>query len=87
MRHIFKSLLIIVFANFSVFAQKKSSSNPNLGIGLRLGDPTGLTVKKYLGRNALEFNVGRTYTFSGGARYYDRRFDDWYDDWYRDYPH
>jgi hypothetical protein len=87
MRHIFKSLLIIVFANFSVFAQKKSSSNPNLGVGLRLGDPTGLTVKKYLGRNALEFNVGRTYMFSGGARYYDRRFDDWYDDWYRDYPH
>ncbi|HTF82795.1 MAG TPA: hypothetical protein VL947_13760 [Cytophagales bacterium] len=70
-----------------MFAQRSSSSNPNLGIGVRLGDPTGLTVKKYMGRNALEFNIGRTYMFSGGSRYYNRRFDDWYDDWHRNYPH
>lgn len=30
------------------------------GVGLRLGDPTGLSVKRFLGSNAVEFNAGRT---------------------------
>jgi hypothetical protein len=37
----------------------------NWSIGLRLGDPTGFTAKKYMGNNAIEFNVGRSYSFSG----------------------
>lgn len=50
-----------------VNAQSKSKSgsasttSKNWGIGLRLGDPTGLTVKKYLANSkALEFNIGRS---------------------------
>jgi hypothetical protein len=87
MRNTFTTLLLVLFANISIFAQKGTSSSPNLGVGIRLGDPTGLTVKKYMGRNALEFNIGRTYMFSGGNRYYDRRFNDWYDGWHHQYPH
>lgn len=30
------------------------------GVGFRLGDPTGLSVKRFLGSNAVEFNFGRT---------------------------
>ena len=47
------------------FAQKKGApaggSPKSWGIGIRLGDPTGITIKKYFGTNkAIEFNVGRT---------------------------
>jgi len=46
-------------------ASSKSSSEPSRhttdyewGIGIRGGDPTGVSVKKYLGGNALELTVG-----------------------------
>ncbi|MCU0449154.1 MAG: hypothetical protein MUC97_04800 [Bernardetiaceae bacterium] len=50
---------------------------PELGLGLRVGDPTGLTVKKYFGDNALEINLGRSYVW-GWRGYYNGRYDD---DW------
>lgn len=39
-----------------------SASNPHgWGLGLRLGDPSGLSIKKYLpGGRAVEFNIGTT---------------------------
>ena len=50
----------------------------NWGIGLRLGDPSGITAKKYLeDGKALELVVGRTAFW--GLGYYERRFDDWDD--------
>jgi hypothetical protein len=50
---------------------------PELGLGLRVGDPTGLTVKKYFGDNALEINLGRSYVW-GWRGYYNGRYnDDW----------
>lgn len=53
-------LLLLSLAGYHVNAQK-----PNLedwGIGVRLGDPTGITAKKYLdSKHAIEFNVGRTW--------------------------
>lgn len=53
------------------------------GIGLRLGDPLGLTVKKYMASGkALEFNLG-----SSGYYGFDYR-DDFYDrDEFRDYDY
>jgi uncharacterized protein YraI len=43
-------------------AKASSASNAgNWGLGLRLGDPSGLTLKKYLpGGRAVEFNIGTT---------------------------
>jgi len=49
------------------------------GIGLRLGNPSGITLKKYMAGKAFELSVGRTHMFSR-KDYYDNRFNDWYDD-------
>lgn len=69
--------LFLAFLSLSVSAQK-------IGLGLRAGDPSGLTIKKYMGGKALEFNLG-----SSGVWYrhgwYDKRFDDWYFDQKFDY--
>jgi hypothetical protein len=67
-----KKLAILIFLlliKLSVFSQKSGSKNTlgssadkNWGVGLRLGDPLGLTLKKYFGNNnAFEFNLGRTF--------------------------
>ncbi|WPP52885.1 hypothetical protein [Catalinimonas niigatensis] len=50
------------------------------GIGLRVGDPTGLSVKRFLGSRALELNVGRTGLMGFNAQREfnnDRYFDDY----------
>lgn len=47
------------------------------GLGVRLGDPAGITVKKYMSKNALELSIGRTYVWGYRDWYYDR-FDYWY---------
>lgn len=56
-----------------------SLAQNNWGVGLRAGDPSGITVKKYTGNNALEFSIGRSHWWSRGS-WYNRRFDDWYRD-------
>jgi hypothetical protein len=59
-------LLFTALCSLDSFAQKKlgSSSQKNMAIGVRVGDPTGLTLKKYFGNSALEFNAGvPTYIF------------------------
>jgi len=48
----------------------------NLAVGLRLGDPTGITVKKYIGDNALQINIGRSHVYVG-RNWHNRRFNDW----------
>lgn len=71
---------LLLAASFLANAQTKSktkasSGKPkNWGIGLRLGDPLGLTVKKYLaGGKALEFNIGSS--SSWGYDYRDHFYD------------
>ena len=49
------------------------------GVGFRLGDPSGLTVKKYWSGHAVEVSLGRTHLFSQSA-YYNDRYDNWYSD-------
>ncbi|MGV9012733.1 MAG: hypothetical protein ACOH13_09085 [Flavobacteriales bacterium] len=72
MGHPFKLLaLTTVLISTSVAAQ-------DWGIGFRLGDPSGLTVKHYWNAKAFEVSVGRTQFFSGD-RYYNREYDRWYD--------
>ncbi len=58
----------------SAVAQKQTP----WGIGIRAGDPSGLTLKRYQGSTAWEFNLGRTHVFHGRG-YYDRRFNRWYE--------
>lgn len=36
----------------------KALSERDWGVGIRLGVPTGITVKRYFGQNALEFTMG-----------------------------
>lgn len=48
------------------------------GAGFRLGDPSGISVKKYLGGKAFELNVGRTHAVHVIGQY-NKRFYDWYD--------
>lgn len=78
------ALAMLVFCISSSFAQKKStgsdvgsSAEKNMGIGVRVGDPTGVTFKKYLGtKAALEFNAGIS-TFISGYNYdydYDKHY-------------
>jgi hypothetical protein len=62
--------------------QKSSSSNSlnqksNWAIGIRLGDPSGITIKKNMDNSAFELNIGRTHLWNGGD-WYDGRFYDWY---------
>jgi hypothetical protein len=64
---------------------KASSANNarNWGLGLRLGDPSGLTIKKYLsGGRAVEFNIGTT-SYWG----YDHRDHFYQEDKYADYEY
>jgi hypothetical protein len=58
-------LSILLLASTSIWAQKKS-----WGIGLRGGEPSGISIKKYMGKNAWELNVGRTYWGGWSNKYY-----------------
>ena len=62
--YLFTSFFILFFVSMT-FAQY-----PEQGIGARLGDPYGLTYKKYMGEKALEINFGKTY-FWNDDKYYD----------------
>lgn len=64
---------------FALVLISVSANAQNWGVGVRLGDPSGLTIKKYFGSRALELNIGRTHWYYGRG-WYDNRFDGWYDD-------
>jgi hypothetical protein len=69
---------ILFFSATYSFSQKKSSRSSGStqykwGVGVKLGDPTGITVKRYFGNNALELIAGRAYYY--GA-YYDYYYHD-----------
>jgi hypothetical protein len=72
--------LILCLGSSSLWAQTY-----NWGIGIRAGDPTALTVKRFMGDRAWEFNIGRTHVWNFDAmrefesdfkdyRYLDSRF-------------
>jgi hypothetical protein len=68
-----KRILLLLFVVSSIEAYSQ-----NMGIGLRIGDPTGITFKKYTDGNAWEINFGRT-GYLYGRGWYDKNFDYWYD--------
>ena len=56
---------VFLFANAAARAQPK-----DWAVGLRLGEPTGINVKRYLGKeNALDINVGSYGSIYGGRAY------------------
>jgi len=55
----------------------EKTSAQSWGIGIRLGDPSGITLKRYMGGNALELSIGRTHLFNGPG-YYNNQFNSWY---------
>lgn len=69
--------LIIILGLAITFAANVKAQN--FGIGVRFGDPSGITVKKYFAKSALELSVGRTYWLYHRG-WYDRRFVAWYDE-------
>ncbi|MAY83994.1 MAG: hypothetical protein CMP59_07670 [Flavobacteriales bacterium] len=73
---IYKNILLAFLLTFSTltFAQ-----DDEWAAGLRLGDPTGLTLKKYDGDHAWQLNIGRSKWFYGDG-WYNNRFNDWYGD-------
>lgn len=52
------TVLITLFSFTTSYCQ-------DFGVGLRLGDPMGISVKKYLGDNALEISFGSTVHYRG----------------------
>jgi len=66
-----KVLLLLLFLCLSV-----SGGYAQQGIGVRLGDPSGISYKKYSGDKALEFSIGRSYMIR--KSYYNQRFYEWY---------
>lgn len=68
----------IFFAIALVFFISKDVCGQSWGLGLRLGDPSGLTIKRYYAGKALELNIGRTrFVYKSG--WYDKQFYKWYD--------
>ena len=57
------------------------NASAQLGVGIRGGNPSGLTLKKYNGDNAIELSIGRNYWFNG-SNWYNKHYDYWYDKHY-----
>jgi len=69
-------MFVLMMALFLLFS--KNTSAQNFGIGLRFGDPTAISAKKYMGSNALELNIGRSFRWGWD---YKKRFYDYDDGW------
>lgn len=55
-----------------------ASASAQLGVGVRLGDLNGISVKKYMGNNAIEVSVGRV--FHKRELWYNDGYKTWYMD-------
>jgi len=64
-------LSLLLCTSFVGFSQK--------GIGVRLGDPSGVSFKVYNGDKAFELSFGRSY-LTRGKGYYSDNFFKWYSD-------
>lgn len=53
--------------------------NAQWGVGFRLGDPSGISAKKYWSGHAFEVSLGRTHLFRNNT-YYNDHYNTWYTD-------
>lgn len=81
MKKIVKAFICLLILTLTYKAN--AQGDKNMGIGIRLGDPTGITFKKYMGNRALEISFGRTHTFYGRGWYNDK-FNNWYNGWHKE---
>lgn len=76
---------VILLLNSPLAKAQKGGTPQSWSIGLRLGDPLGLTFKKHFGGNkAIEFNVGSSNASRWNGNYYtgNKYYNDWYDNRY-----
>ena len=75
-------IALVLFAGVFFLTSHVFGQNYNQGIGLRIGDPVGISYKLYLqGKSAVEFNLGTVSRNSHDAYYKDSfkkkdKFDD-----------
>lgn len=79
MRQKLKLIISIGIVSALVLFSNNTMGQNNWGVGVRLGDPSGISIKKYTENNAIELSVGRTH-WSARDNWYNNRFDDWYKD-------
>lgn len=72
---LFQAMILLSSGNLSA---------QNMGFGLRFGDPTGFTFKKYNGDKAIEISLGRTHWINGNG-WYNKHYNYWYDKNYSKY--
>lgn len=72
------SVMMLIMVSLSYGQKRSSTPAKNWGVGVKIGDPLGLTLKKYNGNKAFEFIIGRTYywgRYDYGYHYrHDNRF-------------
>jgi hypothetical protein len=56
-----KLIKLTIFCLTLICSQSLMAQKSTWGAGLRFGDPTGISIKKYGAKAAVEFNMGRTY--------------------------
>jgi len=74
-------LSMILFVSSFSFSQNSGEGYEKeraWGIGIRMGDPIGLTIKKRFSSSAIEFNTGGTLLFAG-RKLEDKLYAKWYD--------
>jgi len=74
----------ITFIALALLLIPTSAAAQDWGIGFRLGDPSGLTVKHYWSNKAFEVSVGRSLFFTGNS-FYNKEYQRWYD--HRDFKY
>lgn len=67
-------IMLIAFA----LIISNSTFSQDWGVGIRLGDPSGLTFKKYTKGSAIEISFGQTHVFNNSNNFYNNYFNDWY---------
>lgn len=68
MKTLAKLSFAVLAIGLTAFSAQAQSNSYKWGVGLRAGEPSGITVKKYNGSNAWELNIGR-------ARYWTYAYD------------
>ena len=73
--------LLLLFFTLLFLNCAFAGEEPNFGIGFRLGEPSGLTFKKYNSSTALELSIGRAYV-GRNVGWYNEGFVHYYNNHY-----
>ena len=72
-----KRFLFAITLAWGMLGFAQAQQQVHWGVGGRLGDPGGLSVKRYTAGGAVEVNFGQAYIFNGTG-YYRHHFNGWY---------